>query len=72
MDLRKYDCPIDVTVVPAEVRLWDHYLSNFWETVQDLAVAVENSAAARERLASPVEEQLDVVYTCTIKCIGYR
>lgn len=52
-DLRKNDCPIGVMVVPVEVRLWDHYLSNFWETVADLAVSPESLAVVKERLASP-------------------
>lgn len=56
MDLERNGCPIVVMVVPAEVRLRDHYLSNFWETEGDLAVALEILAVVKERLASPAEE----------------
>lgn len=56
VDLERNGCPIVVTVVPAEVRLWDHYLSNFWELEGDLAVAPEILAAVKERLASPAEK----------------
>jgi len=57
VDLEKNGYPIAVMVVPVEVRLWDRYLSNFLETEEDLAVALEILVVVKERLASPAEKQ---------------
>lgn len=56
VDPGKNDCLVGVAAVLAEARLWDHYLSNFWERRADPVVAPESLAVVKEDLASPAEE----------------